>query len=199
MSQAETEELKRRVAVLFATFQVCFTNQFDWDFPGTEQGESKLKKAKAAWLRIDLGRVPGQVFEYAVGRVGIECKRIPTLREFLDLCSPSPEAFGLPSTAAALREATRNAHPSMAGAAIWSCDAVYHAALESGFHNLRSLGAEAIARLFERNYAIAVRAVMSGEPLRVMPKALPEKVDARRTPEVGRAALAALRAARAGA
>lgn len=196
MSQPETDELKRRVAVLFATFQVCFANQFDWDFPATEQGIAKLKMVKGAWLRIDLGRVPGAVFEYAVGKVGTSFKRIPTLKDFLDLCSPSPEAFGLPSLDLALREATRNAHPSMAATGAWSHDAVYHAAAESGFHNLRSLGADAIRRLFERNYTIAVRAVMCGQPLRSMPRALPERVAARSTPDVGRAALQALRAAR---
>ncbi|MNF09119.1 hypothetical protein D3C80_2097000 [compost metagenome] len=48
-------------------------------------------------------------------------------------------------------------------------------------------------KLFARNYAIACRLVMAGEKLRAMPLALPAKVDAPSTPEVGRAALAALR------
>ncbi|WP_161959184.1 replication protein P [Pseudomonas ovata] len=195
LSQPETDELKRRVAVLFATFQVCFANQFDWDFPANDAGLAKLKTVKSAWLRIDLGRVPGPIFEYALGKVGTSFKKIPTLKDFLDLCSPSPEVFGLPSVDKALREATENAHPAMASSAVWSHDVVYHAATEVGFHNLRSLGADSIRRLFERSYTMAVRAVMRGEPLRVMPKALPAEVSIR-TPEVGQDALAALRAGR---
>lgn len=194
MSQPEKDELGRRVAVLFATFQVCFVNQFDWDFPATD--ERKLKTAKAAWLRIDLARVPSPVFEHAVKQIGIRFKRIPSLKDFLDLCVPTPEMFGLPSMEAALREATRNAHPAMLDDAPWSHQAVYHAAAESGFSNLRSLSFDAVRKLFERNYTIAIRAVMEGAELRRMPLALPSKVEPRSTPGVGRAALAALRAAR---
>lgn len=85
----------------------------------------------------------------------------------------------------------------MAGIANWSHDVVYHAACESGFRNLNTLAQDASRRLFERNYQIAVRAVMADEPLRKMPLALPERVSIR-TPKVGQDALAALRARRTG-
>ncbi|NBA95528.1 Replication protein P [Pseudomonas sp. R5(2019)] len=169
-------------------------NQFDWDFPAADEG--KLKMAKKAWLRIDLARVPVAVFEHAVKLIGIRFKRIPSLKDFLDLCVPTPEMFGLPSLDAALQEATRNAHPAMLDGAQWSHQAVYHAAAESGFGNLRSLPADAVRKLFDRNYTMAIRAVMEGAELRRMPKALPSSVPSHSTPEVGRSALAALRAAR---
>lgn len=115
----------------------------------------------------------------------------PSAPDFRKLCEgASPEALGLPSAAAAFREACRNAHP--AAAARWSHEAVHHAACETGFHELRSLPEDKGRALFERAYAVTVRMLLAGEPLREIPKALPASVSVS-TPEVGRAALAALR------
>ncbi|TYO83344.1 Replication protein P [Pseudomonas sp. CK-NBRI-02] len=121
---------------------------------------------------------------------------IPSPGEFIQWCQPSPEMLGLPTLGAAFREACRNAHPAMAGQGKWSHDAVWHAAKESGFENLNKLPEDASSKLFERNYTIAVRRLMAGEPLQKMPLALPAKVAARRTPQIGNDALAAIRAAR---
>ena len=49
-------------------------------------------------------------------------------------------------------------------------------------------------KLFDRNYGVTVDMVMAGEQLREIPKALPASVSTS-TPEVGRNALAGLRAA----
>lgn len=123
---------------------------------------------------------------------------IPPPGEFIQWCQPSPEMLGLPALATAFREATRNAHPAMAGRGKWSHDAVWHAAKECGFENLNKLPSDASSKLFERNYTIAVRRLMAGEPLQKMPLALPAEVAARRTPQVGNSALAAMRARLAG-
>lgn len=122
---------------------------------------------------------------------------IPSPGTFIEWCQPSPEMLGLPPLAAAFREACRNAHPAMAGRAEWSHDAVWHAAKECGFESLNTLARDLSAKLFERNYAIATRRLAAGQPLQKMPLALPAEVKSRSTPEVGRAALAALRAGRA--
>ena len=115
----------------------------------------------------------------------------PSAPDFRKLCEgASPEALGLPSVAAAFREACRNAHP--AAAACWSHEAVHHAACETGFHELRSLPESKSRALFERTYAVTVRMLLAGEPLREIPKALPASVSVS-TPEVGKAALSALR------
>ena len=115
----------------------------------------------------------------------------PSAPDFRKLCEgASPEALGLPSVAAAFREACRNAHP--AAAARWSHEAVHHAACETGFHELRSLPESKSRALFERAYAVTVRMLLAGEPLREIPKALPASVSVS-TPEVGKAALSALR------
>lgn len=124
----------------------------------------------------------------------------PSAPQFRALCeNRTPEAFGLPADDKAYREATRNAHPSMAGIANWSHQAVYHAAKETGFYNLNTLRMDDSRKLFLRNYAIACRMVMAGEQLKPMPLALPKEVDGRRTEEVGRAALEALRGKLTGA
>lgn len=123
---------------------------------------------------------------------------IPPPGEFIQWCQPSPEMLGLPPLRAAFREACRNAHPAMAGKGKWSHDAVWHAAKECGFESLNKLAENLSSKLFERNYTIAVRRLMAGEPLQKMPLALPAEGAARSTPEVGRAALASLRARMAG-
>lgn len=124
----------------------------------------------------------------------------PSAPEFRSMCeNRTPEAFGLPDEDKAYREACRNAHPSMAGISKWTHNAVYHAAKETGFYNLNTLKMADSRKLFLRNYAIAYRMVMDGEELKPMPKALPEKVDGRRTEAVGRAAIDALRGTLSGA
>lgn len=117
----------------------------------------------------------------------------PSAPEFRGFCEAAPQAFGLPSEDQAYLEACKNAHPAMEGAS-WSHEAVYHAACETGFYNLNTLKMADSKKLFVRNYIIAQRLVMDGKPLRSAPVALPEKVDTKATPEVGRAALANLRA-----
>lgn len=152
-----------------------------------------------AWAAA-LGGLSGQ--QIAIGLTALAHTKDPQLGkwppsapEFRALCeNGAPEDNGLPSPGQAYREAVRNAHPAMAGRAEWSCDAVYHAAKETGFYELNNLQAEASRRLFERNYAMAVRDFLAGKPLTAMPKALPETVASTRTEAVGREALRQLRA-----
>jgi hypothetical protein len=82
----------------------------------------------------------------------------------------------------------------MAGQANWSHDAVWHTAKESGFESLNRLETSLARKLFERNYVITLRRLVEGLPLQKMPLALPVRAEGRRTPEVGKDALAKLRA-----
>lgn len=123
----------------------------------------------------------------------------PSAPEFRALCeNRNLEAFGLPDEDKAFREACRRAHP--AGPALeeaWSHAAVCHAALETGFHSLATLKAEACRKLFARNYQAACRMVMDGQPLKAIPLGLPDpySVSSVRTEEGGRQGLASVRAA----
>ena len=165
-------------------------------FPAWRQAwpdDKALAAAKRSWIK---GLAAAKITRLEQVRFGLEQCRldggdfIPSVGKFVARCRPTPESLGLPSPARAFREACANAHP--AAEQRWSHEAVYHAACETGFHELRNLPEDKSRVLFERAYALTVRMLLAGEPLREIPKALPERVSVR-TEAVGRAALAALR------
>lgn len=173
-------------------------------FPAWKQAwpdQDAVNAAKATWTKAFMAEKITKVEQI---RFGIErCRKLgsdfaPSVGKFINLCQPTPEMLGLPPLDSAFREACRNVHPSMAGQANWSHDAVWHASRESGFENLTRLETSLARKLFERNYVMTVRRLIDGLPLQKMPLALPARVDGRRTPEIGNRALAELRAARAG-
>lgn len=156
-----------------------------------------------AWAAT-LGGLTGE--QIAVGLNALVCagdKQLqdwpPAAPQFRALClSRDPEAFGLPSEEKAYREACRRAYrhgPALDR--LWSHPAVCHAALETGFHALSTLKEDASRKLFARNYAIACRMVIDGQPLKTIPLGLPDpySVSSVRTEEGGRKGLAGLRAA----
>ncbi|GAB3484315.1 replication protein P [Azotobacter salinestris] len=165
-------------------------------FPAWRQAwpdDKALESAKKTWIK---GFMAAGINTLEQIRFGIEqCRRsgsdfAPSVGKFIAWCQPTPEMLGLPNADRAYREACANAHP--AASRDWSHPAVHHAACETGFYELASLPEERSRKLFERNYAATVRMVLAGEPLREIPKALPERVSIC-TPEVGRSALAGLR------
>ena len=152
-----------------------------------------LDDADGIWSKVLGGITGAQIAKGMQQCLDQGMKWPPSAPEFRAMCDCVPADYGLPSEDQAFKEACRNAHPAMAGIANWSHDAVYHAAHETGFYNLNTLKYQDSSKLFARNYAIAVRMVMAGEKLRTMPLALPSKVDARSTPEVGQSALEKLK------
>jgi len=167
-------------------------------FPAWRQAwpsDKSLASAKRSWIK---GFAAAGINTLEQIRFGLEqCRQsgsdfAPSVGRFIQWCKPTPEMLGLPSGDAAYREACRKAHPAFSGN--WSHQAVYHAACQTGFYELASLPEERSRKLFDRNYAATVEMVMAGEPLREIPKALPASVS-NCTPEVGRNALAGLRAA----
>lgn len=158
--------------------------------------DKALTMAQRSWTR---GLMAAGISSLDQVKYGIEqCRQhgspfAPSIGQFVKWCQPTAEMLGLPDEEKAYQEAVRNAHPSVAGHAKWSHAMVSHAARECGLYSLSSLPMDASRKLFARNYAIAMRMVLAGEALKPIPLGLPETVDARRTPEVGRAALAGLR------
>ncbi|MVW75373.1 replication protein P [Pseudomonas xionganensis] len=117
----------------------------------------------------------------------------PTPGEFVSWCL-APDAFGLPSEDAAYRVAMRNTHPAQAGMARWPHASVYHAAVACGYLALQNLERKLGFKLFAEKYLEQRRRMARGEELAPAPiAALPERAGPC-TPEVGRAALASLRA-----
>ncbi|MFD2405476.1 replication protein P [Azorhizophilus paspali] len=165
-------------------------------FPAWRQAwpnDKALESAKKTWIK---GFMAAGINRIEQIKFGVErCRQsgadfAPSVGKFVAWCQPTPEMLGLPCADRAYREACANAHP--AASRDWSHPAVHHAACETGFYELSSLPEERSRKLFERNYAATVSMVLAGEPLREIPKALPERVSVC-TPEVGRSALAGLR------
>lgn len=165
-------------------------------FPAWRQAwpnDRALAAAKRSWIK---GFAAAGITSLEQIRYGLEQCRLsggdfaPSVGKFIQWCRPTPELLGLPSANAAYREACRIAHPAADRTGIHP--AVYHAACETGFFELASLPEEKSRRLFERAYELTVQMVLNGQPLREIPKALPEKVSVS-NPAAGRAALAALR------
>lgn len=97
----------------------------------------------------------------------------PTLPEFIALSEPRPEDHNLPALEDAYREAVLLAGDRLAGKPINpSHPAVWHAANAAGL-TLLTQYAEAGKRDFARCWQITVRAVMAGDQLEPIPKALP--------------------------
>lgn len=159
--------------------------------------DKALTAAKKSWTKAFMAAGLRSIEQV---RLGIEQLRlrhgdgrapwVPGSGEFIAMCQPTAEMLGLPSLEAAYQEAVAHAHPSANPR--WSHAAVHHAACETGFYALSHMPEEQSRKLFARNYEITVRLLLEGRMLREIPKALPASVRVS-TPEVGRAALAAMR------
>jgi len=175
---------------LFAELQSIFP-AWKQAWPTTEA----LDAAKKSWIK---GFMAAGINSLEQIRFGIQqCRKsggefAPSVGRFIRWCEPTPEMLGLPDSNKAYREACANSHP--AADRKWSHPAVHHAACETGFYELANMAEERSRKLFDRNYAITIRMVMTGQPLREIPLALPETVSVR-TPEVARSALESLRKA----
>ena len=172
-------------------------------FPAWRQAwpdDDSLQMYKRAMVK---GFVQSGIFKIEQIKFGVQaCRQLPTdfvpsVGRFIALCQPTPEALGLPSEDDAYAEATRNAYPNT-GRVVWTHPAVSHAAREVGIYNLSTMPLKSSRMLFNRAYAIVCRMLANGEPLRPILVGLPDKVEGRRTPEVGKAALDKLRGAMRG-
>lgn len=116
---------------------------------------------------------------------------MPSVGQFLDWCRPSPENMGLPSVDRAYLQACAASHPAADASALHP--AVWHAACEAGLYMLARQPESKSRPVFERAYAITVRLIIEGEPLREIPKGLPAKATLPRNLKAGNDALANLR------
>ena len=206
ITAGESENVRPPVELAQATAKVIngLFRELRSIFPAWKQAWPDMatyKAAKQQWMQgfLEAGICSTEQLRFGLMRARQAKKDfVPHVGTFIEWCTPTAEMLGLPRLAAAHREACRNAHPSMAGQARWSHDAVWHTAKECGFENLNRLAHDLSIKLFERNYTITVRRVLAGLPLQKMPLALPSRSMQRSTPDVGNKALAALRAIRSG-
>ncbi|MCX4026982.1 replication protein P [Spartinivicinus marinus] len=106
----------------------------------------------------------------------IDDKYFPDPGTFIKWCTPQPEDLGLPEPATAYHEACKHAHELTPSKAKWSHQAVYEAAKQTGFFELKSMAEKHILPVFTRNYDIITKKILKGEPISDIPKALPGQV-----------------------
>lgn len=130
-------------------------------------------------------------------RYGVErCRALgrpfmPSVGEFIGWCQPTPEHLGCPSACSAYLQACQLAHPAADRSA--AHPAVWHAAHEVGLYVLGQLPESRSWPAFERTYSLTLQMIARGEPLREIPKALPESVSVPASPDKVRAALEEMR------
>lgn len=123
--------------------------------------EKALGSAQRSWTKgfMDAGICDIHQVEFGIK----QCRKsgspfAPSIGQFIQWCTPGPEAYGMPTAADAWMEA-------LVGAA--SHEAVRIAANATGLFDLRSAKQEdkAMRARFERNYEIVLRRVQANQPL----------------------------------
>lgn len=149
-------------------------------FPAWKQAwptDRALAAAKRSWVR---GFMAAGIRDLNQIRFGLErCREhgsdfAPSVGKFIDWCRPSPESLGLPTVEQAYLAACRISHPASNRSDVHP--AVWHAACETPLLALSTMPEVKSRPVFERAYALTVDMIIKGEPLREIPKALPEKV-----------------------
>lgn len=126
-------------------------------WPSTEA----LDAAKAEWIKefADEGIRTLEQIEFGIQK----CRKLkkpfaPSVGEFIAMCVPGPEDFGMPSAAGAWMEALMETY---------SHEGVRIAANETGIFDLRSAKQEdkGLRQRFDHNYAVVIRRAQEGQPL----------------------------------
>ncbi|WP_447079292.1 replication protein P [Shewanella algae] len=178
--QPDPDQFKAAAGIinkLFAELQTCFPA---WRQTFTSKAD--MDAAKRTWAR---GLLEAKITSYKQLQWGLrkalrsESPFWPSVGQFIKWCQPDPEDFGLPTSEAAFKEASRNSHPASVDCK-WTHPAVYVAAREAGKYELANLPRDKSWPLFQRAYSITVRRVLEGEDLSgKIPKALPQKPEPR--------------------
>ncbi len=142
-------ELFRRLRGIFPAWRQAW--------PSTEA----LDAAKAEWIKefADEGIRTLEQIEFGIQK----CRKLkkpfaPSVGEFIAMCVPGPEDFGMPSIAAAWMEALMETY---------SHEGVKIAAVATGLFDLRSAKQEdkGLRQRFDHNYAVVIRRAQEGQPL----------------------------------
>ena len=116
----------------------------------------------------------------------------PSVGKFLELCKPSPQDYGLPTLEMAYREVCDKC--GYVGHIEWSHKAVYHAIKQVGLFDFRQMTNERAFEAFKTAYKATVKAVMSGQALPEIPKAIERKEPIKSSEAVANKHLANLKA-----
>jgi hypothetical protein len=163
-------EQKTAINQIFELFRFNYHNQFLKAFPDLDT----LIMAKQLWGRLLTDYVP-KVIMASAEQVVKNQKFLPNVHDIIEACqSLSSRYLGLPNPRSAYIEACRAPQPKVNYD--WSHTAVYYAGKASDWYFLSTEAEQIAYPVFERNYAILVDRVCSGEVLSIdVPQALPEK------------------------
>lgn len=159
-------------------------------FPTTEH----LDAAKKQWLQMFIDQ---SITQDKINR-GLRKARFiggdffPSPSKFLEWTKPTLDDFGLPSIELAFKEATDNS--GRVGVVHWSHKAIYHAAHQVGLSALAVMNEEKAHKAFSHAYQKTCEAVMSGQALPEIPKAIERKEPVKSSEAVANTHLANLKA-----
>ncbi len=113
----------------------------------------------------------------------------PTIGQFLDWCTPTNEALGVPPLDRAYDEACRNSHPS--ADKIWTHKLVQHAWKLTGSYFLSTSARSSTYPVFQRNYEIAIREWRAGKTIADIeaPIAITKQADPQQSEEIRKKAI----------
>lgn len=162
------DRAKSAVGEIFTALQTAMPARFSTMYPTP----AEIKTAASIWAigLIEARLTPKQI-SYGLAKAITNTKYCPDLPDFIALCRPTPEDMGLPTLEAAYIEACYNANPGLLDRK-WSHPAVFHAYQQVGPYELRTLPKKQSLPQFEVAYQRTVSAVLNGEELPEIPKAL---------------------------
>lgn len=167
-SEAQRDAFAEQFGQFFIELQAIFP-AWRHALPTTDH----LKAAKRQWFRA---------FQEAgitsAGQISIGLRRAraeggdfwPAPAAFVAWCKPTLADLGLPDARSAFREAIDNA--GRIENRHWTHRAVYNAAISVGLYDLSVMTTERAEKAFQTAYAAMCKAVMAGEELPEVPKAI---------------------------
>ena len=159
-------------------------------FPTT----AHLDAAKKQWLQMFLDE---GINSQAQINAGLRKARksgsdfFPSPSKFLEWTKPTLEDFSLPTLEMAYKEAIDNS--GRVGTLHWTHNAIYHAAHQVGLSALAVMNEEKAHKAFSHAYQKTCEAVMSGQALPEIPKAIERKEPVKASAEVANKHLEAMR------
>lgn len=144
------------------------------------------KKTRQIWLQELIKHKINNWGQIKKALEKITTSFVPTIDEFIKLCKPTMEDYGLPQPFEAFRECCLNASNMRYNIPTnWSHQAVYHAGIQTGL-----LEIEKLQDLFLANYEMACKIVFEGGRLRDLPKLIAEQPKQKASPEIALKSLA---------
>jgi hypothetical protein len=195
-----TSKTSAQVAEAQTPFAKMF-NQFFTDLmavrPAWKQAfptDEHLKAAKNQWsIALIEAKVNQAQLNHGMRKVRQSAEDFfPSVGKFLELCKPTAADYGLPTFETAYREVSSKC--GYVGFVQWSHPAVYHAITQVGIYDFGRMTQDKALSAFKNAYKLTVEAVMRGETLPQVPKAIERKPPEKARAEVANKHLSAMRA-----